>query len=215
MFESLRQAFRQAVENFRTELNRDRLPDAADRLIRAMEGELAGARAHLSRLEKEIGKVTAEAAAQEEEARTCLRREAMALEIEDEETARVAKEFAGKHLRRKDVLEEKAEVLTRELADRKREVEEMTAQVKDARLRRQSLLGTASRTGARERMQRAENLFDELDRMSERIRDMEAGAAAAEEMGRAMDSGREGERAPSAGDLDARLEELKRRMGRE
>jgi phage shock protein A len=210
MFESLRQAFREAVDNFRTELNRDRVPEAADRLLKAMERELVAARAHLARLEEDAERTEKDARSEEEEARTCLRREEMARRIEDEETARVAREFAAKHLRRKDLLDEKAAVLRRELADRRTEVDEMTAQLKSARAHRQSLLATASRSGARSRMQQAENLFDELDRMAERIQDLEARGEAAEELERALDPDfrPDPERGAGEDDLDARLEEL-------
>jgi phage shock protein A len=216
MFESLRQAFREAVDNFRTELNRDRVPEAADRLLKAMEQELISARTALSRLEDEVAAVEAQARAEEEEARTCLRRETMALKIDDEETAKVARDFAAKHLRRKDLLQEKASVLKRELADRKAEAAEMMEQLGAARVHRESLLATAGRTGARDQLQQAEDLFEEMDRMAERIQDMESRVDATGEVDDLLDpAGSRRSPPPPADDVDARLEELKRRMGRD
>ena len=215
MFESLRQAFREAVDNFKTELNRDRVPEAADRLLKAMEQELIGARAALSRLENELASVREEGKREEAEARTCLRRETMAREIGDSETADVARDFAAKHLRRKDLLEEKASVLERELADRKAEVAEMTGQLKSARVHRESLIAAAGRSGARETFQQAEDLFHEMDRMAERIQDLEARVDAGAEVEEVLDPGTRTAPPPPPEDVDARLEELKRRMGRE
>jgi phage shock protein A len=219
MFDSLRQAFREAVENFRTELNRDQVPEAADKLLRAMERELTETRVHLDRLANDLERVRAEAEREEAEARTCLRREEMARKIGDAETEGVAREFAVRHLRRKDLLQEKAAVLERELEDRRAEMDEMVKQLKEARVKREALTASAGRTGARERLREADDLFSEMDRMAERIRDVEARAAAAEELG-GMDlfgseaSGPE-RPPPSEAEVDARLAELKRRMGRE
>jgi phage shock protein A len=216
MFESLRQAFREAVDNFRTELNRDRVPEAADRLLKAMEQELISARSTLSRLEEEVAAVEAQARTEEEAARTCLRRETMALKIDDQETAKVAREFAAKHLRRKDLLQEKASVLSRELADRKAEATEMMDQLKSARVHRESLVATAGRAGARDQLQQAEDLFEEMDRMAERIQDMESRVDATGEVDDLLDpAGSRWSTPPPADDVDARLEELKRKMGRD
>lgn len=216
MFESLRQAFKEAVDNFNTELRRDEVPEAADRLLRAMKRELVNARAGLSRLETEIGKTRAEAEREEAEARTCVRREEMARRIGDEETVRVARRYAERHLQRKDLLEKKAAVLEQELASRRAEAEEMTERLKEAALQRDSLAATAGRSDARERLQEADDLFDDLERMADRIGDFEARAAAERELDE-MDAppfaGEEpGAAPPPEADVEARLAELKRRM---
>jgi phage shock protein A len=211
MFESLRQAFREASENFRTELNRDRVPEAADRLLRAMESELVDVRVQLDELRTQIDRTIAAATREEEEARTCLRREELALRISDEETAAVARDFAAKHLRRKDLLAEKASVLQRELSDRELELEEMTGQLKEARVRREALTASAGRTGARSSFQEADDLFSALDRMAEKIGDTEAAADAASELGDYLDG--DFRPPPREPDMEARLAELKRRMG--
>ncbi len=215
MFESLRQAFREAVHNFQSELHRDEVPEAADRLLRAMEREFAGVRAELDRLSLEVERTRAEARGEEEEARTCVRREELARRIGDEETARIARDYALRHLEKKTILAQKAEVLERELGARQAESDSMQERLKEARLRRDALAASAGRTQAHTRLREAESLFGEMDRMAERIRDLEAHAGAAEELG-GMDldgsgtTGAKGSSAPS--DLDLELEALKRRM---
>ena len=44
MFENLRNAFREAVENFNKELNRDEVPDVVDGLLRQMHEEVTDAK---------------------------------------------------------------------------------------------------------------------------------------------------------------------------
>jgi hypothetical protein len=85
MFENLRDAFRDAVDNFNKELGRDDIPD---------EGQIKKA-IQLSEME-------------EKEATTCRRREDMARRIDDEETAKVAAEYAEKHEKRREIQARKA-----------------------------------------------------------------------------------------------------------
>jgi phage shock protein A len=216
MFENLRQAFREAVDNFRTELRRDQVPEAADRLLRAMQVELVNARAELDRLTEDVEKAREEAKREEEEARTCLRREEMARGIGDQATVEVARRYAARHLKRKDVLEEKARVLAREVEVQRREVEDMTSRLKEARLQRESLAASAGRSDARNRLQEADELFEEMDRMADRIRDLEGRADAAREIDE-LDLDRSSPAAPppTAEEIDARLEELKKRMNQD
>ncbi|TVP57403.1 MAG: hypothetical protein EA351_05730 [Gemmatimonadales bacterium] len=222
MFESLREAFREATENFKKELNRDAVPEAADKLLRAMNQELVDSRLRLGELSDQLERTRTELESEDGELRTCLRREELARRIGDDETARVASEFAARHLRRRDVLEEKVAVLEKELADRRDEMQAMTEQLKEARTRRDSLTATAGRTGARDRIEEADDLFARMDEMAERISDFDARAQAAQEFGEMNLDGVEAstwdrERSEKAArdDVDARLEELKRRMGRD
>jgi phage shock protein A len=219
MFDALRQAFQEAVQNFRTELNRDQVPEAADALIRSMERELVEARVILDRLGKELEETRKEAAREEEELRACLRREELARRIGDAETEEVARSFAARHLQRKDVLDDKIRVLERELADRRTEVEEMTGQLKGARTRREAMTAQAGRSGARGSLQEADALFDELDRMAERVGETGARAEAARELDELEGLGpRDHTRPPpppSEDELEARLRILKERMGQE
>lgn len=220
MFDSLRQAFREAVDNFRTELNRDAVPETADRLIRAMERELVEARLILERLDEQIAGTRQEVEAEAEALRACLRRETLARGIGDGETEEVARTFARRHLQRKDLLEEKLRVLERERVDRGEEVDGMLQELKGARVRREAMAASTGTTSARERLREADDLFGDLDRMAERIEDLGHQATAAEAMDGGAGAGgfsRRGDSPPSASelpDLDERLRILKERMQR-
>ena len=213
MLESLRDAFRQALKNFHSELNRNRVPEAADRLLRAMKDELVELRRRTKELQSELEAVREEARHEQEATKTCLRREEMARKIGDEETASVARDFAEKHLRRHEILSEKAEVLGEELADRDKNLDEMMLQFREARLRCETLAARTGLTDSRESIRKTDDLFEEMDRFAERIEDLEAHAEAARDLGETFDPGSSSRRnGLRKDDLDARLEALKRRL---
>ena len=54
MFDNLRQAFREAVDNFKEEVGRDDVPEAVSRLLREMKREAADTKADIRRLEEAI-----------------------------------------------------------------------------------------------------------------------------------------------------------------
>ena len=54
MFDNLRQAFREAVDNFKEELGRDDVPEAVNRLLREMKREAADTKAEIRRLGEAI-----------------------------------------------------------------------------------------------------------------------------------------------------------------
>ncbi len=148
---------------------------------------------------------------------TCLRREALGRQAGDEETAGIAREFTEKHRIRLEILSSKAEVIGRELDERKRSLAESTARFKAAQVQREGLSATVGRAGARDRMRETDALFEDMDRMGDRIRDFEANTDAAEEVDEALSGGTEpaGARTPPPGDtdVDARLDALKRELG--
>ena len=121
MFDNLRQAFREAVDNFKDELGRDEIPEAVNRLLREMKREAADTKAEIRRLEEAIQGAIEKAEKEKGEGKTCRRREKMALEISDEETARLAREYAEKHEHRRSVQEHKALALKEELDMRREE----------------------------------------------------------------------------------------------
>jgi phage shock protein A len=217
VFENLRQAFREAVENFKEELNRDQVPETVDRLLHAMREEMTDVRAHLRKLEQDVELTEAALAREKKDVETCLRREHMALEIGDQETATVAREYAEKHERKRVVMEQKLEALRDEQSVLRAEFEEMTRQFKEAQSSKASLSASAGRSQARGSIQDAGDLFDQMDRMAERIADEDARAQAAEEMGEDFGFGGAGSSPdiPPARDLDERLKDLKRRLGEE
>lgn len=222
MFEDLRSAFREAYVNFNKELNREHVPETVNRLISGMVDEITDVKAEVARLETQIAKALAEAENERAQGATCRRREKMARDIGDSETADVAAQFAEKHEEHQRLLEQKAKALKAERDFTAEEVEEMMAKVKEAQAKRDSLSATAGRSGARETISAADDLFSELDRMAGKIEDEQAKGDAAEAYSN-LDLGPErskyhidlNEPPPPEPDYDARLAELKRRMSKD
>ena len=211
MFANLRKAFREAVENFHQEVNRDQVPEVVDSLVRGMEREAVDAKAALDGLEKELAQARKAAEAEGREAETCRRRAAMAYEIGDDETEEVASKFGAKHAERHRVLSEKADAVEAEIRLRNSEYREMLKQIKEARAKRSAMAASAGRTQARSSLGDPEDLFGEFDRMADKAAGEDAmagGVRDAAEFDRELDSVRRERTA------DARLDELKRRMGR-
>ncbi len=218
MFENLRSAFREAVENFNKELARDQVPETVDRLLKGMRDEVADAKVQIRELEDQIARTDAEVEREKGEVTTARRRGKMAHDIGDTETAEIATQYAARHEERHRVLEQKAAALRQELELRRNEVEEMVEKVKEAQTKRDSLAATTGRSGARETLHAADDLFAELDRMAEKIGAEDARAHAAEAMDDLeLEGGGDYEPPPRAPepDIDERLAELKRRMGKE
>ncbi len=223
MFDNLRRAFREAVDNFKEELEADDAPGAVDRLLREMKREAADTQAETKRLEAAIKKTIEAADTENHNALTCRRREKMAVEIGDEETARVAREYAEKHEHRHAVLEQKSRALKKELDMRRGEFKEMIEAIKTAEKNRSTLTTTAQRASARNSIQGAEDLFAKVDRIAEDIEEDDARREAQLEVNEPLndDSLRvdpleefssADEVAPM--DVDAKLEALKRAMGK-
>ncbi|MBI4540119.1 MAG: hypothetical protein HY704_11495 [Gemmatimonadetes bacterium] len=212
MFENLRRAFREAVANFRTELHRDEAPDTIDALLRGMRSELVDARAYLGRLREELARTTELAEAEGREAGTCRRRERLARDIQDAETAEVARQFAERHEQRRDVLRRKADAVREELVVRTGDLEEMEHKLRESQHLREDLLARSGRAGARESVGAADDLFEELDRMAEKILDQDRRTEAVDQLLNDL----EGTPPPRPAELEIeeRLAELKRRMGR-
>lgn len=218
MFEDLRQAFREAMENFKEELNRDAVPGTMDRILHGMVTEVTEARARLKAVHADLEATRLRVAAEEEQVATMSRRKRMAGDIGDEETSHLAGEYLERHERRLAIFAQKAAALEQEAALLAAEVDEMTAKLKEARDSRASLASEASRTQARESLRESGDLFDEFDRMEARIRGVEVEADVARDFGDELDDLRLDPEAPTPRpeiDYDAALAELKRRMGKE
>lgn len=213
MFDNLRRAFREAVENFRSELHRDDVPDTVDGLLRHMQTELTDARAYLAHLGEEVERTARLADAEAREAETCRRRERLARAIKDEDTADVARQFAERHEQRRDVLRRKAQALREELGVRSRDLEEMENKLRQARQRREELVASAGRTSARRSVDAADDLFAELDRMAEKILDRERRTEAVDELLDDLETTAPPRSAEA--EIEERLAALKRRMGKD
>ena len=215
MFDNLRHAFREAVDNFKEELGRDEIPETVDRLLREMKREAADAKAEVRRLEEAVRGAIEGAEKAEGQGKTCRRREKLALEISDEETARVAREYAEKHEHRQSVLEHKALALKEELDMREEEYAEMIEAIKDAQKHREGLAATAGRATARNSIEEADDLFSELDRFADEIEGDDARREASNEVDDLFDDPSDrfaGPPDPPEIDVDARLDALKRAM---
>lgn len=218
MFENLRNAFREAVDNFNKELSRDEIPDVVDGLLRQMHEEVTDAKAQIFTLEEQIKKAIHLSEMEGREAETCRRREAMAAKIGDEDTARVAMEFAEKHERHKEIQARKALALREELELKRGEVEDMLIKLKEAKAKRESMSATSGRAEARNTLGGSADLFNELDRMAEKIEGADHQREAEEDL--LAEFGNMDASSPPRGpspeeDAEARLRDLKRRMGKE
>ena len=212
MFANLRRAFREAVENMQRELDAGATPDSVRRLIRSMEGEAARTKASLEALKKDLEITRERVRGEEESAETCRRREAMAREIGDEETAALASKYAASHRERARVLADKAGAIEAEAKLLDGEYGEMLDQIRRAHTRASTLSATAGRTRARKSVAGADDLFARMDGMAAEVDGNERRGEAAEllfdDAGSVVD-----ERAVREAEADARLAELKRRMG--
>jgi hypothetical protein len=131
MLHSLRDAFRQAVVNFRTELHRDDVPSQGGPRLASLARELEAAGRRILELRGELDQVQAELAREEKEAAICRRREEMARQAGQSETAEVAADFVRRHKRRVEIFRDKARVLEREIEDRSDEVSVMRDRVNE------------------------------------------------------------------------------------
>ncbi len=215
MFDNLRHAFREAVDNFKEEVGRDDVPEAVGRLLREMKREAADTKAEIRRLEEAIRGAMDRAEKEKGEGKTCRRREQLALDISDEETAGVAREYAEKHEHRRSVLEHKALALKEELDMRQEEFGDMIETIKEAQKNRDGLMATAGRATARNSIEEADDLFSQLDRFADEIEGDDAKREATSEIDDLLDDRSDPfESAPDPVeiDFDARLEALKRAM---
>ena len=223
MFEDLRDAFKEALDNFNKELKRDRVPETVDRLLVGMRNEIVDEKAQVAGLEKQLEQALAQAKLEAERGQTCRRREEMARRVPDDDTADLAAQHAVKHEGHHALLLKKAEAIREELEFRKGTVKEMMARFDEARTQRDALSATSGRSSARESFAQADDLFGELDRMAEKIEGERSKGEAAEILD-SLDLDGDSDYhvelddeapEPEELDVDAALAELKRRMGQE
>jgi len=224
MFEDLRAAFREALDNFNKELRRENVSETTDRLLVGMKNEIADEKVQVRELESQLEKAIAGAEREGEAAATCRRREKMARDIGDEETAALAGQHAVKHEGHQALLVKKAQAMREELEFRRRNVDEMIDKFTEAKEKRDALTATTGRSSARRSLSEADDLFGELDRMAEKIEGTRRQGDAAEALDALDLDGDENEyhvrlddEAPPREelDVDAALAELKRRMGQD
>lgn len=229
MLDDLKTLFSRTWESFRTELERRDPEDQVAELLSAMRREMVDARAGLPVLEQAARRADMELAVERRHLEDTLRRRGQAERIGDAETMRVADEFAEKHRARVALLEDKARVARAEHEMRERDAGEMMRRYKDADANRFALLAELRARRAASTLglgatppppggfgAGADARMADLERMKEKLRDREAYAQALEDLD--SDLGHAPPPPPprpSAGEVDERLAELKRRMGRE
>jgi len=167
MFEKLGRAFKEAFENFKKELDREAVPETVNKLLHQMHDEAADVKADIKRLEAEIEKALKATDAHREQASTYRRREKMARDISDEETAKVAAEYAEKAEHHSEILGRKALAMKEELDLRRGEFEQMLEAIKSAKADKSSLAATAGRGQARDSLSGADDLFAKMDQLED------------------------------------------------
>ena len=221
MFENLRDAFREAIANFKEELSREEVPGTVDRLFLGMKNELADAKRHLAALEKQIEHTRAQVKRDGNDEATCRRRGEMARKVSDDETARIAFKYAERYERRRAVLERKVVALNDERGIRTVELQEMAERLREAQEKRDTLAAAAGSRNSDETTRAADDLFEELDRMAGEMTDPAPGtrqSRAMDDIDREFRELRVDPWAPvqeSEMDPEAALEELKRKMRRD
>ena len=184
MFEDIRRAF--------NELLNGNVPPADRRgLLQEMRNTLVQAKMSVDDLRQGVAVTEQRMARERQELETVVRRKGLAESRGDAETVAVAARFEAHHAERLAILEKKLDAERGELAMLEKDVEEMTAQLKAAN----SGVGSGMRAGT------VEGELDLDSRDSALNRDINA-----------LD--REQRRAAHDADAEARLAELKRRMGR-
>jgi phage shock protein A len=208
MLNELQRIFKETWGAFRSELGRREPEDEVAELLGMMRNEMAGARAHLAALEEAVGN----AAIRLEQERASLadaeRRGTMAERIGDQETVRIATEFAGRHRERVEILGAKLASVTAERDLQRRELEEMTDRYKAADRNRFGLVAEIRRRRAADAVSGETGAFKDFARMQEAVEQAAAEAEAAEELNEQGPSRADSQRP----DLEDRLKELKRRM---
>jgi phage shock protein A len=218
MFEDLAKIFRNSFAAFRTELHRNEPEDQVAELLTAMRREWVAARAELPVIVESLERTRTELRREREAVEQCERRGRLAEGIGDAETVRVAAEFATRHRAKVTVLEQKVAAVEAEHTLRVSEIEEMKQRYQQADSNRFQLLAEIRRRQSQSRLRtvgdEADASFTDWDRMREKIDDTDSYASALDELNSDLDGGPP-PRSPDPGELDERLRELKRRMGKE
>lgn len=185
VFDEVRQAFRDLLHG-------NVPPEGRRELIAVMKDTLVQARIAMDDLKEGIGVTRKRVAVEMHELETIRRRKGLAQDVGDEETVRIAERFEAQHVERLAVLEQKLSAQESELALVDREVNEMKEQLKAAL----AGVGSGMRAGAADAA--ADPIDGERAALEQQLNDLK----------------RAERRASADADADARLAELKKRMGR-
>ncbi|HYJ78853.1 MAG TPA: hypothetical protein VEW03_04600 [Longimicrobiaceae bacterium] len=216
MLDDLKKLFSRTWDAFLAEAGRRDPEDEVAELLSSMRREMVEVRAQIPLLEENHRATIASLEREKKAMEDTLRRGTMAQRIGDVETARVATEFAEKHRRRVVVLEEKVRAAKAEWELRRVEAGEMMHKYKEADANRFGLLAELRRQGTRSRINSAmggSTSHDDFARAEEKIEQQTAYTGALEDLDEELGGAPPRSSAPDPDDVDARLRELKRRMG--
>jgi hypothetical protein len=185
MFDEVRHAFRELLHG-------NVPPEGRRELIAVMKDTLVHARLALDDLREGVEATRKRVDRERSELETIRRRRGLAQGVGDEETVRVAERFEAQHVERLAVMEQKLAAQENELALVDRDVAEMKEQLKAA------LAGVGSGIRAGTVDTAADPLGEERAGVEQQLNDLK----------------RAERRASADADADARLAELKKRMGR-
>lgn len=217
MINDLKRLFSRTWDTFVTELSRTEPEDQVAGILGSMRREMVDARAALPMDDQAVRAAETELARERTALADAERRGGLAQKINDAETVRVAAEFAERHRRRVAVLEEKVRAARAEHELRAQEVDEMMRRYKEADANRFGLLNEVRRAQSQHRVDGmvGNRAFDDFDRAAEKMESEIAYGDALEEL-----DGIGGDPPPPPpsrqslnDDVDARLAEMKRRLG--
>jgi len=218
MINDLKRVFARTWDAFVAELGRREPEDEVAGLLGAMRREMVDARATLPVYGEAVRAAEAELLREQRALDDAVRRGGLAERIGDAETVRIAAEFAERHRRRVAVLQEKVRAARAEQELRAQEVDEMMRRYKEADANRFTLLNEVRRARSQQRIDGitgADGRYGDFDRAADRLESEIAYGEALDELG-GLDP-TPPPPPPSAhsihDDVEARLREMKRRMG--
>ncbi len=175
-------------------------PDERRRMTAGMRDALIHARLGIKDLQSALSATDARLVAEQKELDTVRRRQGYAADIGDNETVEIAEKFAQQHAERVAVLESKRMSQQQELDLAEREYESMSGELK----RIMSGMAPQASTPESEAQREVDALLSDDP--------IEAARASAESRSR-LDEPMRRSRAEKEADADARLAEMKRRLG--
>ena len=213
MLDDLRQAFREALDNFNEEVRRDQDSETTDTLLIEMKKEIINEKGQIAELEDQLLKTMSEVAALDENIVTARRRQELARTISDEDTAGLAGDWVSKAKHQRTILLKKAGALQEEVEFRSQAINEMYDRFKETQLKRETLSATSATTAAYESITDVEELFDDMNRMAQNITDDRTNDPTEEVSGEeTFQLGLDELSSKLPLDVDSALDELKRRM---
>ena len=217
MINDLKRLFSRTWDAFTAELGRRDPEDEVVGLLGAMRREMVDARAGLPVYEEAVRAAEAELARERRALDDAVRRGGLAERINDAETVRVASEFAERHRRRVAVLEEKVRAAKAEHEMHSLEVQDMMRRYKEADSNRFVLLNEVRRARSQQRMgeMAGGQAWDDFGRVTDKLESEIAYGEALDELnGDPTPPPPPPSQSSIHDDVEARLQELKRRMGK-